>query len=320
LEKLFLVTASLLISLLALEISVRLVVDDGMQFDLEMWKYARALKRPTVDPLSGHEHIPNSSAYLMGVGVVINQFGHRDELQTLHKPDGVRRILMLGDSVTFGWGVAQKNTTSEILQALLNDLNDGWQYQVVNMGIGNANTDMEVRALENDGWRFMPDVIVLNFFINDAEPTPVRESNLLTEFSYAFVFLSGRIDVLRRQFGLASDWRNYYSDFYRPESSGWRRSSEAITRLAEFSRNRDIGLVIANYPELHELANYPFASITADVAAIAQSESVEFVDLLHAVAGDDPQSLWVHPGDAHPNATATAKFAAALLPIIQKQF
>jgi lysophospholipase L1-like esterase len=179
---------------------------------------------------------------------------------------------------------------------------------------------MEVRALENNGWRFMPDVIVLNYFINDAEPTPTRAGGPLREFSYAYVFFEGRFDVLRRRFGMALDWRKYYSDLYEPEAVGWRRSFEAIARLAEFSRTRDIGLVIANYPELHELAPYQFASITAKVAAIADAEAVEFVDLLPAVADEDPRSLWVHPMDAHSNATANAKFAAALLPVIQKHF
>ena len=155
--------AAVLVALVALESFVRLAADDGMQFDLEMWKYARALKRPSPDPRAGHEHVPNSSAYLMGVGIAINQFGLRDDLQTLEKPEGVRRILMLGDSVTFGWGVTQQNTTAELLQARLNAMGDGWRYEVVNMGIGNANTDMEVRAFENTGWRFSPDVVVLNF-------------------------------------------------------------------------------------------------------------------------------------------------------------
>ena len=50
-ERLFaglVVAATTLLVALALEAFVRLAVDDGMQFDLEMWKYAREVKRVSV--------------------------------------------------------------------------------------------------------------------------------------------------------------------------------------------------------------------------------------------------------------------------------
>ena len=312
--------AALLIAALALEGYVRLVADDGMQFDLEMWKYAQALKRPAVDPLAGHEHIPQSSAHLMGVDVAINGFGYRDDLQTLDKPGDVRRVLMLGDSLTFGWGVAQEDTPSELLQALLNQANDGWRYEVVNMGIGNANTDMQVRAMDLAGWQFDPDVIVLNYFINDAEPTPERAGGLLSEFSYAYVYFGGRLDTLRRQAGNVPDWRAYYSGLYRDNAKGWQTAVEAMRRLSSEAEGRDVPLVIANYPELHALAPYPFDGINQALATVVMDLRRDFVDLTPAVAGEIPENLWVHPQDAHPNAVANGKFAAALAPVIMGHF
>ena len=60
------------------EVFVRYVVDDGMDYNLEMWKYARKLKRASEDPVQGHKHIPNRSAHLMGVDIAINAHGHRN--------------------------------------------------------------------------------------------------------------------------------------------------------------------------------------------------------------------------------------------------
>src|SRR5882672_7924654 len=40
------------------ELGVRLFVDDGMNFNLEMWKYARDVKQRSANPLIGHEHRP----------------------------------------------------------------------------------------------------------------------------------------------------------------------------------------------------------------------------------------------------------------------
>src|SRR5262249_60229936 len=42
---------SLIIIALLIEAYVRIIADDGMQFDLEMWKYARDVKQLSIDPL-----------------------------------------------------------------------------------------------------------------------------------------------------------------------------------------------------------------------------------------------------------------------------
>src|SRR5436309_15627215 len=104
------VLASTVIGLMAIELFVRLIVDDGMQYDLEMWKYATELKRISDDPLIGHEHKPSRRAKLMGVDFETNSKGLRDRETSYAKPPGKLRILMLGDSLTVGWGVAVEDT------------------------------------------------------------------------------------------------------------------------------------------------------------------------------------------------------------------
>jgi len=102
----FLNFALMMISFVALfgmlELYVRLVADDGMQFDLEMWKYATLMKTTAETRRVGHRHIPNTTAHLMGVDVSVNSKGLRDFEYGDDKPKNVTRILMLGDSVTFG--------------------------------------------------------------------------------------------------------------------------------------------------------------------------------------------------------------------------
>jgi len=55
--------------LIVSEVFVRIVIDDGMEYNLEMWKYARKLKRVAKHSDQGHQHIPDKSAFLMGVNV-----------------------------------------------------------------------------------------------------------------------------------------------------------------------------------------------------------------------------------------------------------
>jgi hypothetical protein len=162
--------ASSLICVLCVELFVRVVIDDGLQFDLEMWKYARDLKRIADNPLIGHEHVPNSAGHFMGVDVKINSKGLRDREIPYQRDPSLRRILMLGDSIALGWGVPIDETFAKRIEQL--SKTGGPALEVINTGVGNYNTIMEVEYFLQEGYKFQPDIVVLNYFINDAEPVP----------------------------------------------------------------------------------------------------------------------------------------------------
>src|SRR5207302_1625735 len=143
------VTAMLLIVMAGIELFVRLVIDNGMQFDLEMWKYATEIKQIAANPLIGHEHRPNSRAHLMGVDVVINSKGLRNREIAYERRPGTLRILMLGDSFTEGWGVASSDTFASRVERLLAER--GIAAEVINAGVGNYNTAMEVSYFLAEG-------------------------------------------------------------------------------------------------------------------------------------------------------------------------
>src|SRR6516162_9756442 len=117
--------ATLLVTLVVIaglfELSVRLFVDNGMNFNLEMWKYARDVKQRSADPEIGHEHRPFAQAYLMGVDVKTNSMGHRDNEYPVDRQPGVPRIMMLGDSFIEGWGVPFDETITKRLERLFTE-------------------------------------------------------------------------------------------------------------------------------------------------------------------------------------------------------
>lgn len=322
-ERLFSVAAilvSLLVSLAAMEIVTRTVIDDGMNFDLEMWKYAREIKR--VSPIEGvgHDHTPDTESFLMGADVEINSMGLRDREYPLAKPEGMTRIVMLGDSVTFGWGVEEEDTVSTLLENRLNDGLAAPVYEVINAGVGNYNSSMEITSFLEREAKLNPDIVVLNYFINDAEPTPQRKNSTVLENSYAAVYIMSRIDILERTYFGGADWRDYYSALYDEDAAGWQQNREAIRRLAEYCERNGIALMIVNYPELHQLADYPFPHVTDKVRALAAELDAPFHDLLPSVREFEPESLWVSPTDAHPNAKATRAFAASIEAALEAAF
>ena len=303
---------------IVIESFVRVFADDGMQFDLEMWKYARDVKQVSSNPLIGHEHAPNRRATLMGVDFQTNSRGLRDRDFPYEKPAGRLRILMLGDSLTVGWGVRAEDTFSKRIETMLR--NRGLDLDVINTGVGNYDTIQEVTYFLTEGFKYQPDIVVLNYFVNDAEPVPQSsEPSILARHCMACVFIAGRVDTLKRMIAPQQSWDNYYLSFYNGDrSAGWLAAREAIRKLADYCRANGIKLMIANLPELHDVKDYRFAVITDLVRDIAKESNAEFVDALPSLKREESSRLWVTPPDPHPNARANELIADALFEPLQR--
>ena len=124
---------SLLITLFFLELFVRFYIDDGFNYEIEMMKYANNFKTISKNKEIGIEHKKEVKGHLMGADISLNSDGFRSN-QNLTTES--KKILMLGDSMTFGWGA--RNPFANILNEKL----DG--FEVINAGIGNTNTVMQI--------------------------------------------------------------------------------------------------------------------------------------------------------------------------------
>lgn len=309
---LLMLVVSLTVCALGIELFVRLFVDDGMQFDLEMWKYARDVKVISDDPLIGHAHRPNSQEHLMGVDVKINSNGLRDREIPYQRTPSTRRILMLGDSFTEGWGVPLDETFSKRIERLY--AARGTNPEVINTGVGNYNTINEVETFLKEGYKYQPDIVVLNFIPNDAEPTPPHtQPNLAMRHCYSCVFLISRIDTLLRQLSLRPDWETYYSNLYGGgRAKGWTDAKAAIGKLADYCKAHHIRLLVAHLPDIHGFQPYPLQMVTDLLEQTAKEDGADFVDVMPDFKGHDPAKLWVSPTDAHPNGLGNEIIANAL--------
>jgi lysophospholipase L1-like esterase len=308
----------LTVIVVGIESYVRIVVDDGMQFDLEMWKYARDIKTVSPNPLIGHRHAAHRAARLMGVDLVTNSAGLRDDREIAYeRQPGVLRVLMLGDSLTEGWGVSLESTFSQRIERMY--LERGITAEVINAGVGNYNTIQEVESFLTALYKFHPDIVVLNYFINDAEPVPrAHAPGIIESRCYSCVFVAGRIDVLLREFSEHKNWADYYLDLYgNGTAKGWLDVKRAIKRLAEYCKEHEVKLLIANLPELHDVQDYRFQTVTELVRGAANENGVAFVDILPKLKGQESPKLWVTPVDPHPNAYANQFIAEGIFEALQ---
>ena len=89
------------------------------------------------------------------------------------KPNGTKRILVLGDSFAWGEGIEAEERFSNILEKkYLNNT------QVINMGVDSYGTTQEYLQLKNRGLKYKPDIVILLvFFGNDIDDNLADRSN-----------------------------------------------------------------------------------------------------------------------------------------------
>jgi HEAT repeat protein/lysophospholipase L1-like esterase len=94
-----------------------------------------------------------------------NVDGVRDRTHAEQEPEGVRRLVFLGDSVTLGAGVEPSETYPAELQRRLRD--DGHPVEVFNVALWGWSTRQERLAYQKIARRYGPDHVVLAVCLND---------------------------------------------------------------------------------------------------------------------------------------------------------
>lgn len=148
------------------EIMVRLLYKDvtvlypRYHTDYQYGRYTIRGIRPNAD--FWHSSIDGSWEF------ITNSKGFRNTNEFAYqKPVNTFRVLSLGDSHTQGHEVRQGSTFSAILERFLNQHKSN--AEVINTGVSGFGNEEELVLLENEGFKYHPDVVVLAFYANDYE-------------------------------------------------------------------------------------------------------------------------------------------------------
>ena len=120
------------------------------------------------DAWRGQRLAPGYRGWFAGVPVQINSLGFRDPREyTVEKAVGTFRILVIGDSVTFGHGATFETTYPYLLEQRLKQWRPEVRWEVWNLGVPGYNTRQELTYLTEVGPRFRPDLVIIGFYSND---------------------------------------------------------------------------------------------------------------------------------------------------------
>jgi lysophospholipase L1-like esterase len=219
-------------------------------------------------------YVPNLSTKFGGVTVTINSRGWRDAEYSLEKPEGVIRILVVGDSVTFGYGVQLEEVFSKVLERELNQRGKA-HYQVLSLGGAAGNTYFQKNVIRDNVPIYAPDLVILAFNLNDivppevfekgdSHPSDVRSSvsrsmlrlrktldGMFRSRSHLYFLFRERMKAILRQFAIASPVMVPMGAFDIESDYGlsaWGNTSAALLEIARQLQRDKVKFLIAILP------------------------------------------------------------------------
>lgn len=144
-------------------IALKFLNPDLEKKTLPLWVMANLKETNFIQDRLLFWRVPSSSDRLH-----TNAFGLRGDDFSVPKEPDVFRIITLGDSCTWGFGVQPGQEYPKILQDLLNDTFIPVVFEVQNAGIPGFSSLQGLRYFESELVNYQPDLITLYFGRNDA--------------------------------------------------------------------------------------------------------------------------------------------------------
>lgn len=250
-------------------------------------------------------------------------FVYRDDVEYPKSlPDDSQHVVFLGDSFTFGHGVADvSNRFSNRFRDSLRK--DGKNVYVTNLS--KPGTDLNWAAAQLEQLfkaDHRVDRAVYVMCLNDIEvfhDPQMQNSIKLAHFepptfllrdTYFLNWMYFRVQQVAR-----SDVQDYYSfvkGYY--EGEPWRRFLSKLDEMDAQCKQHGTELTVVVFPFLHSLqGTYAFKNIHEQIVGACKKREMNVVDLLKALKQRSQDGLTVNPFDAHPNELAHEIAAKELL-------
>ena len=325
-----LLAGSLFIAALASEAALR-ILDPPISLP--------ALKNMTQpSDLLGYRLVPG----LRDGGIRINTHGLRDRERSREKPKGVKRLLGLGDSFTFGYQVRLEECYLKQLERILNG--EGGTWDVINAGVTGYNMWQHVAYFTHYGYKYRPDLVTVGIYFDDffGDDSPRKDGTKhrtyrsfsflrlvnfgrncahLISYKYRYLFEAPWLKSLkdRRDYIRQSGYASLLAGEADPELYDTFRS-----RLCELTRSagkEGARVLVVYIPDIVQL-DYPALQeinhILADICAACNVDYLDMTPRFESVP--DPKLLYLLPHDAHTSPEGHRLIAAEMEKKIRETF
>jgi len=238
------------------------------------------------------------------------------------KAPGTLRVMVLGDSITWGQGVRDEDDLyTSRLGLLLRKRKP--QVEVAALARGGRELIGHVEQTRKWGPELQPDVIVYQWYVNDIEigdeQRPAADRiwrrlfvhPVLVRYSYLWFFLDYQADLLLPQH--PKTYRAFLLENFGPGTPGWVRFETLFREWAAAAKALTPRVLVVLFPHL-EGSTHPLATIHDQMRDLCRVTGVEVVDFVESLEDfrNDPRTLHATPYDAHPSAEVHARLAEVL--------
>ena len=267
---------------------------------------------------------PGFATIYKGNRVRINSSGFRGP-DFPNRTLGRGRILLVGDSYTFGSGVNEEDTLGAQLARELADR--GIQTDVLNLGVPGYTAKNVARIVETHVGPLEPDLVLYVFFANDILEVPKAESipsdaviDKLAGFrmrSAAIEWTVAQLRDISYRFGFHLGNNSAEGIVSVFNDGGGARLSKALLRMQSACSAAGKPLAVLGYPHMSHTKLNPLRAADDLAFELVRELGLPMLDLLPAFGTKDNLSVYaVSAFDSHPNAEGhglAAKYLAAQL-------
>jgi hypothetical protein len=260
--------------------------------------------------------------------VRINSLGTRGPQFQPAKPPGTIRILSLGDSRTFGWGLAEDQTYSAWLGQMLQEkIGAGRRVEVINAGVNGWSYDQMFVYFREVGLGYHPDLVI----VGEGNGWTQFSEKSSPEFVKKFMLRVRLKNVLRRSaiyhYAVEIKLKNFYErhrakfvpidpnqDPYFKEQQ--RKDPQevfrvAIEELCSTALSNHVQPIVLFLPVVRDLTATNPSAIFRTKQAVVQKLGVPFVDPT-ANLRNGGESLYLEGDPTHFNANGSQIVAETL--------
>jgi len=279
-----------------------------------------------VDETLGWDYIPNWEGEVSGKRVKTNSFGMRDDDFPLQKPEGTIRILLLGDSVTFGLGVDQDSCYGQRLEALMNGQDRPYPCSVLNAGVGSYNTEQEKRWLSEKGLTFEPDIVLVGFVLNDVMYRGIyvfQEQSWFVRLLWrtATYNLLHRVIMNRRAEleAMREEMPRRLMEDTETANELWQECYTHIREMNRICEQDNIPLVFILFPWPNQIEDPDHAAFPQQrLIRYLEELEIPYIDLLRSFQGEGLDAFL--KDDTHPSAKGHGIAAQEIFNYLNREF
>jgi len=230
------------------------------------------------------------------IRVHINSFGYRGREIHYDAKDNETRVLVVGDSHAFGWGLEDDETFPVLLETLLNEKYEEKNWEIINLAVPGYDLNQKLSMLKIRGLKYDPDIVILQYDADDIFPALLK---IYLDYKSGNINNAHDLEVFQNKARNTFLMKNNITEIEKMQII------EPINRLKELEKNNNISQII--FLDYHSIRE-EFLKEKCENFEWPYSNIYKILD--------NPHIFRISEYEQHLNSTAQKMVAESLLSLI----